>query len=302
MRAVVMERFGGPEVLHVAEVPDAPAPEAGQVRVTVRAAAINPVDCQVRSGSKGDELTVPLPMTLGWDLSGTVDAVGTNVTRFRVGDPVIGMSAQAATGLGTWAEQVTLGEDLLAPAPSSVPLTDAAALPLGALSTYRALDRLDLPAGAWLLVTGGAGALGGFALQAARERGWRTAALVRSGNHDHDLARELGADKVVTSVPEEPRYDALFETAGLAGAIRSVRNGGQAVTVVPTAVPVAERGIEPVVSFVEQDGARLERLAALVDDKVLTVRVADAYPFTAAAEAVARFEAGGVRGKVLLVP
>ncbi|MBT2413694.1 NADP-dependent oxidoreductase [Streptomyces sp. ISL-12] len=300
MRAVVMERFGGPEVLQVAEVPDAPAPGAGQVRVTVRAAAVNPVDCQVRSGSKGDELTVPLPMTLGWDLSGTVDAVGAGVTRFRVGDPVIGMSAQAATGLGTWAERVTLGEDLLAPAPSSVPLADAAALPLGALSTFQALDRLDLPAGAWLLVTGGVGALGGFALQAARDRGWRTAAVVRPA--DHDLARELGADEVLTSVPEEPRYDALFETAGLAGAVRGVRDGGRAVTVVPTAVPAAERGIEPVVSFVDQDGARLERLAALVDDKVLTVRVGGVYPFASAAEAVARFEAGGVRGKVLLVP
>ncbi|MFF5567653.1 NADP-dependent oxidoreductase [Streptomyces sp. NPDC012623] len=300
MRAVVMNAFGAPDVLHVTDVPDAPEPGPGQVRVSVRAAAINPVDCQVRSGSKGGEPTVPLPMTLGWDLSGTVDAVGPDVTRFRAGNPVVGMSAQAATGLGTWAQRVTLGQDLLAPAPESVPLADAAALPLGALSTYQALDRLNLPAGGSLLVTGGAGALGGFALQLARERGWYTAALVRPS--DRDLARELGAGEVLTELPDAPRYDALFETAGIASAIGAVRDGGQAVTVVPTAVPAAERGIHPVVSFVDQDGALLERLVALVDGRTLTVRIAHAFPFDAAAEAVALFEAGGVRGKVLLIP
>ncbi|MBE2999549.1 zinc-binding dehydrogenase [Nocardiopsis sp. HNM0947] len=299
MKAIVMDRFGSPEVLGEGEVQDAPAPGPGQVRVRVVAAAVNPVDNQVRSGSKGEDLGVPLPMVLGWDLAGEVESVGADVP-FDVGDAVVGMSAQPATGVGTWSQWVTLDHRLLAPAPVSVPLRDAAALPLAALSSYQPLSRLDLPRGARLLVTGGVGAVGGFAVQIARRRGWRAAVLVREG--DQAEARSLGAAEVYTQVPEEGGFDAVFETAGVAGAIRAVRRGGRFVTVVPTAVPEPERGVEPEVSFVDQDGASLRVLADWVDRQDLTVRVAQAVPFARAAEAVRRFEAGGVRGKVLLLP
>jgi NADPH:quinone reductase-like Zn-dependent oxidoreductase len=303
MRAVVMNEYGSPDVLHETDVPDAPAPGPGQVRVRIEAAAVNPVDNQVRSGSKGDELSIPLPMTLGWDLSGRIEATGPGARRFAVGDPVIGMSAQAATGLGTWAELVTLDEALLAPAPRSLSLREAAALPLAALSVHQPFNRLRLPPGSTLLVTGGVGALGGFALQLAAQHGWRTAALVR--DKDVDLARELGAHEVHTTVAEASRgggYDAVFETAGIVDAIKAAKDGGSLVTVVPTVVPPAERGITPKVSFIDRDGEALETLAGLVDRKALTVRVARAYPFAQAAEAVRSFEDGGIRGKVLLVP
>ncbi|MFD6529318.1 NADP-dependent oxidoreductase [Streptomyces sp. NPDC060184] len=303
MRAVIMNTFGSPDVLHESEVPDAPAPGPGEVTVRIEAVSVNPVDNQVRSGSKGDELTVPLPMILGWDLSGRVEATGPGAERFAVGDPVVGMSAQAGTGLGTWAERVTIGEDLLAPAPRSLGLREAAALPLAALSVYQPFARLPLPPGGTILVTGGVGALGGYALQLARLRGWHAAALVRE--KDTELARELGAQEVHTSVAQARRsggYDVVFETAGIPDAIEAVKDGGRLVTVVPTVVPPPERGITPEISFVEQDGRALEALVGLVDSKDLTVRVGTVHPFARAAEAVRAFEDGGIRGKVLLVP
>lgn len=300
MRAVTLDRFGGPEVLTVTDAPDAPEPGTGEVRIRVEAAAINPVDLQVRRGGGGAETGVPFPMTLGWDVSGVVEAVGPSAGRFSPGTPVIGMSAQAATGIGTWAEYVTLHQDLLAHAPVSVPLADAAALPLAGLSTYQALDRLRLVEGSRLLVTGGVGALGGIAVQIARARGWRPIALVRE--KDQDLARSLGAAEVVTEVPTGAGYHALFETAGIAEAVDAVRDGGQAVTVVDRAMPKAGRGIMPVVSYVEQDGPMLGELAKLVDAGMITVRVARTFGFDEAADAVALMERGGVRGKILLIP
>lgn len=302
MRAVVMHRFGGPEVLTVAQVPDAPQPQGDQVRIAVVAAAINPVDYYVRSGAKADELTIGFPMTPGWDVSGVVEAIGPKADRFQVGDTVIGMSAQAATGLGTWAERMTVGQGLLAPAPRSVSLVDAAALPLAGLSSFQALDRLDLPENARVLVTGAAGALGGFAMEFGRLRGWRMAAVVRGRDGDQELVRRLGAVDVLTDITSATaQYDGVFETAGIADAITAVRDGGQFVSVYPPAVPASQRGIDPVVSFVEQDGAMLELLSSLVDCGKLTVRVAKTFKFDEVIAAVEMFDRSGTRGKVLLV-
>ncbi|MCH0566241.1 NADP-dependent oxidoreductase [Streptomyces sp. MUM 136J] len=302
MRAVVLTSFGGPEGLSVSEIAEPAGPGADDVLISTAAAAVNPVDLQTRAGLHAAHSAFRPPMVLGWDVAGTVTAVGDRVTRFRPGDRVVAMSAQMATGRGTYAGTVALPADIVAPAPESVELTDAAGLPLAGLAAAQALDALALPAGATLLVTGAVGAAGGFAVQLAKLRGWTVVAQVRS-TRDADEARTLGADQVVDEAGVPPAtVDGLLETAGLPGAIGAVRDGGRAVSIVPTRVPAAERGIGVAVSYVEQDGPRLAELVARVDSRELRLRTAKRLGFEDAGEAHRLLAAGGVRGKLLLLP
>ncbi|GIJ27883.1 NADPH:quinone reductase [Micromonospora qiuiae] len=289
MRAVMLYEYGDPALLRVE---DRPAPTAGpqQILVRVAAAAVNPVDLQVRSGENAAHVRVPFPMILGWDLAGTVVEVGAGVSAFKPGDRVVAMSAQMATGVGTYAELVALDAALAAPAPGSVPLAHAAALPLAGLTAEQALDALDLPAGRTILVTGAAGSVGGFVVELARMRSLEVIAHGRPGDTG-----------TVSEIPTGVA-DGWIDTAGLPEAIKGVRDGGRVVSIVPTAAPVAERGIEVRMSFVEQDGLRLAHLSKLVDEGVLTIRVGEVFDFAEAPVAHARLAAGGSRGKLLLTP
>ncbi|WP_046726869.1 NADP-dependent oxidoreductase [Streptomyces humi] len=302
MRAVVLTTYGGPDRLAVHEVPEPARPEPDGVLVRTAAAAVNPVDLQTRAGLHAGHSAVRPPMVLGWDVAGTVTAVGAEVTGFAVGDPVVAMSAQMATGRGTYAETVALPAGVVAPAPASVALSAAAGLPLAGLTAWQALEVLALPAGASLLVTGAAGSVGGLAVQLARLRGLTVVAQVRSARDAAEVLA-LGADRVVHDVPASGTgVDGLLETAGLPRAIGAVRENGSAVSIVPTRVPVAERGIRVGVSHVEQDGSRLAALGALVDRGELRLRTAEGFGFEEAPEAHRLLAAGGVRGKLLLLP
>lgn len=301
MRAVVLSAYGGPEQLTVSHVPEPAAPDRSGVLIRVSAAGVNPVDLQTRAGLHAGHSVLQPPMILGWDVAGTVVAVGDDVATFRPGDRVVAMSAQMATGRGTYAETVALPADIAAPAPASVPLTTAAGLPLAGLTAQQALDTLRLPEGATLLVTGAVGSVGGFAVQLARLRGLRVVAQVRRPA-DADEARGLGAHEVTIGAAEASAVDGLLETAGLPQAIGAVRDGGRAVSIVPSRPLVAERGITVTVNHVEQDGARLAELTELVDRGALRLRTAMEYGFDDAAKAHRSLAEGGVRGKLLLVP
>ena len=188
MRAIQIDRFGGPTVLEVREVPD-PVPAAGELLVRTTASSINPVDVKTRSRVYETGIP-PLPMMLGWDLPGMVADRGTTV--LRPGQRVIAMSPQLAAGAGTWADLVALPARLVAPAPATVSLGEAATLPLAGLTAWQALDWLRLGVGDRLLVTGGAGAVGGFVLQIALYRGIAVDALLHPGAHAQ-AAIQLGA-------------------------------------------------------------------------------------------------------------
>ncbi|MEU6484243.1 NADP-dependent oxidoreductase [Streptomyces sp. NPDC046887] len=301
MRATVLSRYGGPERLTVAELPR-PVPGSGQILVRVAASAVNPVDIEVRSGRAAARIGHGFPMVLGWDLAGTVAQCGADAHRFATGDRVVAMSAQTATGIGTHAEYVALDERLAACAPRTGDLRRAAALPLAGLTADQALELLDPAPGDTLLVTGAVGAVGGFAVQLAAARGLTVQALVRPG--DEEAARALGARAVFTDRAAVPAAsaDCLFDTAGDPPALAAVRDGGRAVSVVPTRPLLAERGIDVRMSFAEQDGDRLTRLSRLVDDGVLTLRVAEVFSLATVGEAHRLLAAGGTRGKLLIDP
>ncbi|MFJ4098126.1 NADP-dependent oxidoreductase [Amycolatopsis japonica] len=310
MRAVVVRRFGGPEVLEFAEVP-VPEPGIGQVRVKVAAAGVNPVDAGTRSGFLTEAGIVPPREVLGigWDVAGTVDAVGDGVTGFATGDSVIGLQDRPSAALGTYAEFVVLDADALAAAPRTASPEEAATLPLNGLTAVQALDLLDLPPGATVLVTGAAGAVGGYAVTLAKARGFRVVAV--AGSADEALVRGFGAevfvprgdflaDRVRAVIPGG--VDAALDTALLGlEVLDAVASRGRFVVFAAGAAPIPLRGIKVEHVWIRADGAALTGLAAMVDDGTLVLRVADTLPLSEAAKAHELLATGGLRGRLVLI-
>ncbi|MEV5608052.1 NADP-dependent oxidoreductase [Streptomyces sp. NPDC052225] len=297
MRAAVVTTFGGPEAVEIADVA-IPEPGAGQIRIKVAAATLNPVDAGIRAGVFGG---AGKQLGLGWDVAGTVDAAGV-ATGWKPGDQVIALHYGTANSLGTHADHVVVDASAAASAPASLTPADAATLPLNALTAAQALDQLALERGQSLLVTGAAGAVGGYAIQLAARLGIEVTAY--AGPDDEDLVRSLGATGFVPrgTTPATP-VDAVLDTAVIgAEALSWVRDEGAYAGVIPGAAPAPERGVRTGAVEVAADGARLAELARLADEGVLTTRIAQTYALTDAAKAHARLAEGGVRGRLVLIP
>ncbi|WIX91573.1 NADP-dependent oxidoreductase [Amycolatopsis sp. DG1A-15b] len=307
MRAVVVRRFGGPEVLEFAEV-SVPEPGPGQVRIRVAAAAVNPVDLATRSGVLSAAGVVPARevLGLGWDVAGEIDDAGD--TGFRVGEAVIGLRDRIATPLGTYAEHIVLDASAVAPAPVGVSPVEAATLPLNALTAAQALDLVETTG--TVLVTGAGGAVGGYAVALARARKLRVVAVASEA--DEAQVRAFGADEFVPrgrALADRVRavvpggVDAALDTALLGlDALDAVRGGGEFVAFAAGAAPIPLRGIRVRTVWIRADGERLAELARLAENGTLPLRVAGVRPLAEAAAAHERLAAGGLRGRLVLVP
>lgn len=308
MRAVRARGYGGPEVLEAVTVP-VPEPGPGQIRIRVLAAAVNPVDLATRSGALVEAgLMAPRAHTgIGWDVAGLVDLPGPGVTAFAPGARVIGLRDLLDTSSGGYAEYLVLDATALAPMPEGADAVAAATLPLNGLTAVQALDLLEPAPGGTLLVTGAAGAVGGFAVELAVRRGLRVLAQTGSAA-DERFVRDLGAEWTVDrhgpDLAAQVRglvpggVDAALDTAGLGvRAQAAVRNRGGYVTVVGGSVPPPLRGIRVHQQWISADGVALGELAAMG----LSLRVADVLPLARAAEAHRRLAAGGLRGRLVLV-
>jgi NADPH2:quinone reductase len=307
MQAVTISTFGGADVLRVADVA-VPEPGRGQVRVKVRAAAVHPVDLAIRAGAFAELLPGQPRYVLGWDLAGTVDAVGAEVAAFHPGDAVVGLSVWFGSLAGTQAEFVVLDAAGVAAAPEGVSWAEAATLPLNALAAVQALNLM--PQGTRsVAITGAAGAVGGFAAELAVQRGQSVYAVASA--QDEAFVRGVSAVFVPRSADPagairaaaDGPVDAVLDTAGIGGAaLGAVRDGGTFVTTIPPTAPPAERDIRVAALQVEANGDQLGELAALAEQGKLTLRVAQTYPLQDAALAHARLEKGGVRGRLVLAP
>jgi NADPH:quinone reductase len=312
MRAVVVRNYGGPEALEAVDVP-VPEPGPGQVRIHVEAAAVNPIDAATRQGlmnlARPGVIRDRDHVGIGWDVAGTVEAAGPGVISPGPGERVIGLRDRLDQPLGTYAEQVVLDAADVAPAPGGVDSAAASTLPLNGLTAIQALDLLGLAAGQTILVTGAAGGLGGFGVELAAMRGLRV--IAAAGDDDEKLARELGAAAFVPrSADLAPAVRALVPSgvdaafdAGVLGypALDAVRAGGSLAAFVGSG-PVPLRGIRVVPVSIHADGAALAGLSALAAAGKLTLRVAGTYPLADAARAQERLQAGGVRGRLVLIP
>ncbi len=299
MKAIQFSRFGGPEVLELVELPD-PHPGPGQIRVAVRAAAINPIDWKMRSGMMGGEL----PQTTGREVAGVVDEVGDGVTDVTPGDRVFGF---AADGAGA-AELAVLAD--YAPIPPSLDFAEAAGLPVAVETAVRTLDLLGVGAGTTVLINGAAGGVGSAAAQIARSRDARVIGTASPGNHDY--LRSLGAEPTTYG---EGLVERVREIApdGVDAALDAAGRGALPALVELTGDP------ERVITIADYAGAQetgvqfsggmgtgrslhaLRDISAPIEAGQFSLPVAQTFPLEQIAEAHRLSETGHVRGKLILV-
>ncbi|MFE5582411.1 NADP-dependent oxidoreductase [Kitasatospora sp. NPDC056531] len=309
MHAISQDTVGGPEVLRLVETAR-PEPGRGEILVRVHAAGVNPADWKTRSRGVFANGGTP-PFTLGWDVSGVVEAVGYGVTLFRPGDEVYGMPSFPQPA-GAYAEYVAAPARHFAPRPKNLTHVEAAGLPLAALTAWQALvDTADLQPGQRALVHAAAGGVGHLAVQIAKARGAYVIGTASSAKHD--LLRGLGADELVDyrtrDVAEAVReVDVVLDPIGgpsWSRSLRSLRPGGTLVSIEPPtdAFPIAEAGaagVHAVFMLVEPDHQGLREISRLVESGRLRVLVDTVLPLARAAEAHRLGELGRTTGKIVL--
>lgn len=308
MRAAGFSRYGGPDVVELIELPK-PEPGAGEIRIRVTAATVNPADVLFRRGGLAAAIEGPPPYVAGLELAGTVDAVGEGA-RLHHGDKVVAMTKFIPSGRGAHAEFVVVHGESAARAPASIAPVAAATLPMNGLTVRLALDRLALAPGSAIVVTGAAGAIGGYAVQLASAEGVRVAAI--AGREDEGLVRGFGAELVIQRGEHAARAvreafpsgaDAAIDAACLGSPILPALRDGARVVALRSFAGETERGISVELVSVRQylrEAAKLAHIVELTESGKLTPRVAETFPLVRAADAHARLERGGLRGRVVL--
>ena len=319
MKAVVVNEYGGPDVLELRDVPE---PHAGpwQVRVRVHAAAVNPADTLLRVGAMDAAMSddVPRPYRPGMDLAGILDEIGPGADAggLEVGDRVMAMVIPTDSSGGAYAEYVVLQAKQIVRAPSNTDHVHTSTVPMNGLTAQRALDVLTLQPGAWVAVTGAAGAVGGYAVELAKAHGLNVIAdaspadveLVTGFGADHVLPRGDGLAEAILRI-RSGGVDAVVDTAllgsGIAPALRKdgqltlLRHlSGLGVTAVPGRPDIVLRDVSVPDYRLATD--KLDELRDRVETKRLTTRVAKVYPAERAASAHRALEAGGIRGRLVL--
>ena len=310
MRAIGIMEFGGPEALELVDVPEVHA-GAGEVRIKVHAATVNPTDVMTRNGTREEQLKVdPAPYVPGMDIAGIVDEIGEGVvTGVKIGDAVMAMVVTKGSH-GGYREQIVLKSRSVVSAPVGASHVEAATLPMNGLTARRSLDLLALSSGHTIAVTGAAGAYGGYVIQQAKADGLTV--IADASEADEALIKSFGADFVIrrgNDFADRIRehfpdgVDGLADGAVLKElAIPAVRDGGS-FTSVRGYDGDGQRDIDFTKTFVrEYDGKteKLDRLRQLVEDGDVTLRVADTFKPEDAAAAHRRLEAGGTRGRLVI--
>ena len=310
MKTVRFHEFGGPDVLRYEDV-EQPVPGAGEVRLRVAATSFNPVDGGIRGGYLQDPFPVTLPHTPGVDVAGTVDALGDGVQSVAVGDAVVAFLPMTADGAA--AEYVITPADVLAPAPTGIPLADAAAFPIVGLTAWQAVfDDARLEAGQRVLINGAGGAVGGYAVQLAKRAG---AYVIATASPDSsERVRSGGANEIidhtttqVAEVVSEP-VDVLLNLAPIAAEQLEtlaglVKPGGVVVNTIPTIPTPSDetRDVRAVAVFVRSDVRQLSQLTALIDSGALRVDIAQRVPLAELPAVHTKGDAGEISGKVVVV-
>jgi NADPH:quinone reductase-like Zn-dependent oxidoreductase len=308
VRAIVVEQFGGPEVLQLAWVEE-PIPGPGELLVRVAAAGVNPVDWKVRAGAAGERFGRP-PYVPGWDLAGVVEATGEGVSALAAGAEVFGMPRFPAPA-GCYAEYVRAPVGELAAAPARLDLAAAAGLPLAGLTALQVMDLAGVGEGQRVLVHAAAGGVGHLAVQLAKARGAEVIGTARADNHP--LLHELGVDQPVdyTAVAFEHAVGQVDVVVNPVGgdyghrSLRVLRPGGVLAMIVgggdPGLAAAAQTaGVRLLRHLVHPDGPGLVRLAELAGEGRLRVEVERLLPLEQARRAHQLGERGRTRGKIVL--
>ena len=322
MYAMIIEQTGGPEVLHYAPMPT-PVPQAGQVLIKVAYAGVNPADWKNRQGLLAGYRPYYFPYIIGFDAAGTIAGIGSGVTGFAIGDRVFTPTNHGQGEQGSYAQYTIASEDRVAHVPEGLGLDQAAALPVAALTAWQGLfDRGGLQGGQTAMIHGGAGGLGGFAVQFARWAGARVAATCSTANVEY--LRSLGVERVIDYRRENIAavirdwapggVDYLMDAVGastLPDALDLVRPGGTFVSI-PTLVDdgdmaaaaqaAHEKGVRREFSVMTDAGCAptMQRIAGLLVSGDVKLPPLREFPLREAAEAHRLIETGHNRGKIVL--
>lgn len=301
MKRVVINAYGGNEVVRLEDV-ERPLPGYGEVLVRVEAAGVNPVDWKIRNGA-GARMGMSLPIQLGGDISGTVEAVGAGIDQFGIGDDVFGM-----IGAGGFAEYAIAKAADLASKPGNLDFIQAAAVPLGALTAWQALlDVAHLSPGQRLLITNGSGGVGSLAVQIAKAKGAHVTAMASGANEAY--VRSLGVDAFVDHGVQRFEdvvrdMDVVFDTVGgdtFARAFAVLKPAGFLVTAVAFPNDAdRQRGVSVARVQCKPNGSQLASIRGLVEAGKLQARVATVLSMQSVADALDLSEHGRPNGKIVL--
>lgn len=311
MKAVVLEQFGGPEHLHLRELPT-PAPGEGESLVRIRSAGVNPVDFKIREGRLQGRVPALLPAVLGWDMAGEVVDRGHGARRFEIGDAVYAYCRRPQIHAGCYAEYISLPESYLARKPANLDYSQAAVTPLACLTAYQSLYVAGrLSRNQSLLVLGASGGVGSFAVQLGRMAGARVSAVASAKNQAY--LQLLGAHQSIAYdqadwqhlAVAQGRFDVVYDCAGGAAidaAYELVKPGGVLVSILEQADParVQAKGIRFEYVFVEPNARQLEVIREHFEYGRLRSPELQALPLEEVRVAHERIQTLHTRGKIAL--
>ena len=304
MKAIVIHEYGGPEVLKYEDI-RRPEPKDDQLLIRVIAAGVNPVDGMIRSGMfKGNRT---FPIILGGDVAGVVEKVGSKVTKFKAGDPVF--AYVSLDDSGGYAQYALVTKREVAPKPKSLTYVEAAAVPIVAMTAWQALvDTAKLNAGQTVLIHGGSGGVGSFAIQIAKARGAKVIATASTRNQD--FLKQLGADVAIDYTKQKfedvaKDVDVVLDSIGgdtLARSYDVVKKGGIIVSLVarPKESELEKHSIRGAALNAEPNSEELAEIGKLIDDKKIKVIVSQTFPLSEATKAQEQVATGHTRGKIVL--
>lgn len=305
MQAVQIRNFGGHSVLELNNI-EIPTQNENEVLIKIRAASVNPVDWKIREGYLQPILNHSLPLTLGWDVSGEIIAVGANVTHLNVGDAVYSRPDIAKNG--SYAEYMTATANEVARKPLTLTWQEAAGVPLAALTAWQSLYGLaQLKTGDRVLIHAGSGAVGQFAIQLAKLRG--ATVFTTTSSRNTELVLNLGADHAIDYKQEDfsvlKDIDIVFDTIGgetQENSWKVLKKGGCLVSIVniPDETIATKNEVSAFFCFVQPNREQLETLATLADAGQLKVNIDSEFALNQIAEAHERSETGRAQGKIII--
>ena len=306
MKAVRIHTHGGPETLVYEDAPR-PAPLTGEVLIRVRAASVNPIDWKIRGGFGKEIFSHQMPLILGWDVAGTIEAVGPEVDKFELGAPVYGYTSLRRDG--AYAEFIIAKQGEITLKPASLDFVQAAAIPIAALTTWQALfDTASLQENQKVLIHAASGGVGSIAVQLAKAKGAYVIGTASARNAD--FVRELGVDEFIDyqSTPFETvvhDVDVVLDTIGGDTQVRSfgvLRKDGFLVSIVepPSQELTAQHGVPSAMLPAQPNAAQLSEITELIDAGKVKPFVETVLPLSEARQAHEMSQSGRTRGKIVL--
>lgn len=307
MKAITLNEYGSVDVLNYTMNAELPQLEDNDVLIEVKATSVNPVDWQIREGYLRQSITYEFPLILGWDAAGVVKMIGSEVTKFKVGDEVY--SSPDMTRNGTYAEQVVVNEDIVAKKPEILSFEEAASIPLVGLTAWTCLINIaQIKEGERVLIHAGAGGVGSFAIQLAKAKGcW---VVATSSGENVGLLKELGADQVINY--EEENFEEILDPVDvvldtLGGEIQNrsfkvLKKGGRltSTTTAPDESLAKEYDVKAYQVSMERDGEILNKITNLIEKVKIRPVVEKILDLSDVKEAHKISQSGHSRGKIVL--